>query len=189
MLPQQEQKITMKRPTSFDIAALAGVSQATVSRALSGASSVSEPVRQRVFDAAAQLNYTVDINARKLRSKKINTIAVLVSEDLDHSDNRINPFFLPLIGSILDYANSKGVDVLMSLQKADADWGADYGFRAAPTALSSWVTAISNPICARWPCWPRSANRGWCSDRSCRKRPTSLSARRTQKGRTRRWRT
>lgn len=128
MLPQQEQKSPMKRPTSFDIAALAGVSQATVSRALSGASSVSEPVRQRVFDAAAQLNYTVDINARKLRSKKINTIAVLVSEDLDHSDNRINPFFLPLIGSILDYANSKGVDVLMSLQKADADWGADYGF-------------------------------------------------------------
>jgi DNA-binding LacI/PurR family transcriptional regulator len=118
----------MKRPTSFDIAALAGVSQATVSRALSGAASVSEAVRQRVFDAATQLNYTVDINARKLRSKKINTIAVLVSEDLDHSDNRINPFFLPLIGSILDYANSKGVDVLMSLQKADADWGADYGF-------------------------------------------------------------
>lgn len=118
----------MKRPTSFDIAALAGVSQATVSRALSRASSVSEAVRQRVFDAAARLNYTVDINARKLRSKKINTIAVLVSEDLDHSDNRINPFFLPLIGSILDYAAEKGVDVLMSLQKPGADWGADYAF-------------------------------------------------------------
>ena len=118
----------MKRPTSFDIAALAGVSQATVSRALSRSSSVSEAVRQRVFEAAASLNYTVDINARKLRSKKINTIAVLVSEDLDHSDNRINPFFLPLIGSILDYASDKGVDVLMSLQKPGADWGADYAF-------------------------------------------------------------
>eukprot|EP01042_Synura_sphagnicola_P027984 gene27984-36124_t len=118
----------MKRPTSFDIAALAGVSQATVSRALSQASPVSEAVRQRVFEAAAKLNYTVDINARKLRSKKINTIAVLVSEDLDQTDNRINPFFLPLIGSILDYAATKGVDVLMSLQKPGADWGADYGF-------------------------------------------------------------
>ena len=118
----------MKRPTSFDIAALAGVSQATVSRALSRSSSVSEAVRQRVFEAAASLNYTVDINARKLRSKKINTIAVLVSEDLDHSDNRINPFFLPLIGAILDYAAGKGVDVLMSLQKPEADWGADYAF-------------------------------------------------------------
>ena len=118
----------MKRPTSFDIAALAGVSQATVSRALSNAYPVSEDVRRRVFEAAAKLNYTVDINARKLRSKKINTIAVLVSEDLDQPDNRINPFFLPLIGSILDYAGEKGVDVLVSLQKQSDNWGVDYGF-------------------------------------------------------------
>lgn len=120
--------VQQKRPTSFDIAALAKVSQATVSRALSGSSAVSAAVRQRVFDAAVQLNYTVDINARKLRSKKINTIAVLVSEDMDRSDNPINPFFLPMIGAILDYANSRGVDVLMSLQKPGADWSADYGF-------------------------------------------------------------
>lgn len=118
----------MRRPTSFDIAALAGVSQATVSRALSGAPSVSDAIRRRVYEAAAQLNYTVDINARKLRSKKINTIAVLVSQDLDQPDNRINPFFLPLIGSILDYASDKGVDVLVSLQKDGDDWSADYGF-------------------------------------------------------------
>lgn len=118
----------MKRPTSFDIAALAGVSQATVSRALSNTYPVSEEVRRRVHEAAARLNYTVDINARKLRSKKINTIAVLVSEDLDNDDSRINPFFLPLIGSILDYAGEKGVDVLVSLQKQSTDWGADYGF-------------------------------------------------------------
>ena len=118
----------MKRPTSFDIAALAGVSQATVSRALSRTYPVSEEVRKRVFDAAAKLNYTVDINARKLRSKKINTIAVLVSEDLDSDDSRINPFFLPLISSILDYAGDKGVDVLVSLQKQSSNWGADYGF-------------------------------------------------------------
>ncbi|MGZ3305301.1 MAG: LacI family DNA-binding transcriptional regulator, partial [Asticcacaulis sp.] len=118
----------MKRPTSFDIAALAGVSQATVSRALSRASGVSDEVRRRVFDAAGKLNYVVDINARKLRSKKINTIAVLVSQDIDRGDNRINPFFLPLIGSILAYAAEKGIDVLMSLQKPDDDWGMDYGF-------------------------------------------------------------
>jgi len=118
----------MKRPTSFDIAALAGVSQATVSRALSAASPVSEDVRRRVLEAAAKLNYVVDTNARKLRSKKINTIAVLVSQDLDNNDNRINPFFLPLIGSILAYADQKGIDVLMSLQNQGDDWGLDYGF-------------------------------------------------------------
>ncbi|EGF91916.1 HTH-type transcriptional regulator degA [Asticcacaulis biprosthecium C19] len=125
---KDNKKMQMRRPTSIDIAALAGVSQATVSRALSRPASVSEGVRQRVFDAAAKLNYTVDINARKLRSKKINTIAVLVSEDIDQGDNPINPFFLPLIGQIMNYAGEKGVDVLMSLQKQSSDWGADYGF-------------------------------------------------------------
>ncbi|WKL56048.1 substrate-binding domain-containing protein [Asticcacaulis sp. ZE23SCel15] len=119
--------MTGKRPTSFDIAALAGVSQATVSRALSQGGVVSEAVRQRVVDAAAQLNYTVDVNARKLRSKKINTIAVLISEDMEKSDSPINPFFMPLIGSILKYAGSKGYDVLVSLQKQSDNWGSDYG--------------------------------------------------------------
>jgi DNA-binding LacI/PurR family transcriptional regulator len=123
----------MKRPTSFDIAALAGVSQATVSRALSQSASVSEAVRTRVLKAAAELNYKVDVNARKLRSKRINTVAVLVSEDLgvgegdQRSGGPINPFFLPLIGEILNYAGQKGVDVLISLQKQSDDWSADYG--------------------------------------------------------------
>ncbi|MFT3997610.1 MAG: substrate-binding domain-containing protein [Asticcacaulis sp.] len=117
----------VKRPTSFDIAALAGVSQATVSRALSQSPSVSEEVRRRVFEAAARLNYTVDVNARKLRSKRINTIAVLISEDLDQ-DNPINPFFVPLLGSILKYAGGKGYDVLTSLQQQSANWSTDYGF-------------------------------------------------------------
>lgn len=117
----------VKRPTSFDIAALAGVSQATVSRALSQSPAVSEEVRKRVFEAAQQLNYTVDVNARKLRSKKINTIAVLISEDLDQ-DNPINPFFVPLLGAILKYAGQKGYDVLTSLQQQSASWSNDYGF-------------------------------------------------------------
>jgi DNA-binding LacI/PurR family transcriptional regulator len=117
----------VKRPTSFDIAALAGVSQATVSRALSHSTAVSESVRLRVIEAAQKLNYTVDVNARKLRSKKINTIAVLISEDLDQ-DSPINPFFMPMIGSILKYAGNLGYDVLVSLQRQSDNWSTDYGF-------------------------------------------------------------
>jgi len=120
--------MAVKRPTSLDIAAMIGVSQTTVSRALSQSPLVNDETRRRVMDAAKTMNYKVDANARKLRSKKIHTLAVLISEDLDKSDNPINPFFLPLIGSILKYAGQKGYDVLISLQQQSDDWGTDYGF-------------------------------------------------------------
>ena len=55
------------RPTSFDIAQRAGVSQPTVSRALRGHPSVSEATRKRIAAIAAQLNYAVDHNASRLR--------------------------------------------------------------------------------------------------------------------------
>ena len=58
-----------RRATSFDIAALAGVSQPTVSRALSGNSAVSAETRARVMAAAEQLHYIVDRHASSLRSR------------------------------------------------------------------------------------------------------------------------
>ena len=51
--------MTQRRPTSFDIAALAGVSQPTVSRALSGNPAVSAETRARVLAAAEQLHYKI----------------------------------------------------------------------------------------------------------------------------------
>ena len=57
------------KPTSFDIAQRAGVSQPTVSRALRGDPTVSEATRKRIEAIAAQLNYKVDKNASSLRSR------------------------------------------------------------------------------------------------------------------------
>ena len=74
----------MRRPTSLDIAAISGVSQATVSRALSQSPLVNDETRRRVLSVAKSLNYKVDANARKMRSKKIHTIAVLISTDLSN---------------------------------------------------------------------------------------------------------
>lgn len=69
-----------------------------------------------------------DAQSRRLRSKKIHTLAVLISEDLEREENPINPFFLPLIGQILKYAGGQGYEVLTSLQQSSDDWGTDYGF-------------------------------------------------------------
>jgi transcriptional regulator with XRE-family HTH domain len=66
------------RVTSFDVAAEAGVSQSTVSRALAGDPVVSEATRARVAAAAAKLKYHVDENAARLRTGKTGTLAVVV---------------------------------------------------------------------------------------------------------------
>jgi hypothetical protein len=50
-------------------------SQSTVSRALAGDTSISEPTRQRVIAAAARLNYQVNRNAARLRRGKTGTLA------------------------------------------------------------------------------------------------------------------
>ena len=69
------------KPTSIDIAYLAGVSQPTVSRALRGSPMVSEETRRRIETIAQQLNYKVDKNASNLRCQHSNTLALLLFED------------------------------------------------------------------------------------------------------------
>jgi DNA-binding LacI/PurR family transcriptional regulator len=62
--------------TSHDVARAAGVSQATVSRALSGSSEVSEETRARVQAVAARLGYRPNLVARSLVRGESRTIAV-----------------------------------------------------------------------------------------------------------------
>jgi len=115
----------MKRPTSFDIAELAGVSQSTVSRALSGAGVVSEETRRKVAEAARQLNYKIDANARNLRLQSAKTIALLMYEDPVTSGSLINPFFLSMLSSTIKAAGRRGYDLVISFQD-DSDDNADY---------------------------------------------------------------
>jgi LacI family repressor for deo operon, udp, cdd, tsx, nupC, and nupG len=62
----------------LDVAALAGVSAATVSRSLRGRGSVSPATRQRVLDAARELSYSASPHASGLASGRTSTIGVVV---------------------------------------------------------------------------------------------------------------
>lgn len=114
-----------RRPTSFDIAALAGVSQPTVSRALNGSPSVSAETRARVLAAAEQLNYRVDKNASGLRRQQSRTLAVLF-EEASGDAALINPFYLSMLGSMVRRCAEAGYDLLISLQQLSKDWHVDY---------------------------------------------------------------
>ena len=116
----------MDKPTSFDIAQLAGVSQPTVSRALRGSPTVSEATRKRIEAIAAQLNYKVDKNATSLRTGHSNTLALLLFEDPTPDNSLINPFFLSMLGSITRTCAQRGYDLLISFQQLSGDWHVDY---------------------------------------------------------------
>jgi len=117
--------MTQRRPTSFDIAALAGVSQPTVSRALSGNPAVSEETRRRVLEAAEQLHYTVDKNASGLRRQRAKTLALLMFEEGPETAV-LNPFYLSLVGPMVRRCASHGYDLLISMQQLSSDWHVDY---------------------------------------------------------------
>ncbi|MBD3729602.1 MAG: LacI family DNA-binding transcriptional regulator [Sphingomonadales bacterium] len=129
-------RVPTGRPTSFDIAYLAGVSQPTVSRALRGDRSVSQATREKIEKIARELNYTVDKNASSLRSQRSNTLALLFFEEpataQDASDSAgeaggtINPFFLAMLGSITRAAADRGLDLLISFQRMEDNWHVRY---------------------------------------------------------------
>jgi len=116
-------------PTSRDIADLAGVSQATVSRALRNSPLVREETRKKIQQIARDLNYFVNRNAAGLRTQQSNTIALLIFDDTDITDDthaRMNLFFLSMLDNITRSAARLGYDVLVSLQQLTDDWHIEY---------------------------------------------------------------
>jgi DNA-binding LacI/PurR family transcriptional regulator len=114
------------KTTSFDIAHRAGVSQATVSRALRNSPLVNPETRQRVQQVAREMNYRVDRSAAGLRSQRSNTLALLLFPDPTSDDSQINPFFLSMLGNITRVAAAEKYDVLVSFQQLSDDWLYEY---------------------------------------------------------------
>jgi DNA-binding LacI/PurR family transcriptional regulator len=83
------------RPTLEVVAARAGVSRATASRVLRGASNVSDEARDAVLEVARQLAYSPNRAARSLVTRRSDTVAFLVAE----SEDRLfgDPFFLAML--------------------------------------------------------------------------------------------
>jgi LacI family transcriptional regulator len=95
------------RRTIKDVARLAGVSLGSASRALSGATNVSEDTVARVQRAAASLRYRPNHAARSLRARNTKTIGCMFS-DLS------NPLYARLFGTLEDRLSRDGYMTLIS---------------------------------------------------------------------------
>ena len=99
-------------PTILEVAAMAGVSTATVSRVLSHPDRVTEKTRARVLKAVESLGYTPNVAARALRTLRAAKILLTVP-DIS------NPFFASVIRGAEEAAREAGYAVVVGDTRHD----------------------------------------------------------------------
>ncbi len=103
-----------------DVARLAGVSTATVSRTLSKPDKVAETTRNKVMQAVEQSGYVANTLARNFRRRRTNTVVVLVPDIT-------NSFFSNIIQSIESVAHDNGYRILLVDMQNKPERALEYG--------------------------------------------------------------
>ena len=89
-----------------DVASRAGVSIATVSRAVNGISTVDPELARRVWNAVEEVGYLPNTQARALVSGRSHMLGLIVSDIT-------NPFFPELVQEFENLAVEQGYEVLI----------------------------------------------------------------------------
>jgi DNA-binding LacI/PurR family transcriptional regulator len=105
--------------TLNDVAALARVSRATVSRVLNGDDRVGGSYRSAVMAAADQLGYVPNRAARSLRTRRSGSVGVVLAEPSAVVFG--NPFFGDLLSGIAKVLNERDLQLTLFLPQSDRD--------------------------------------------------------------------
>ena len=97
-----------------DLAAIAGVSAITVSRALRNSPLVTEKTRAKVREIAEQQGYRLNISARNLRLRRSYSVAVVVEMTPAKNRPMSDPYPLDLLGGITQELTTAGYSVLLT---------------------------------------------------------------------------
>jgi LacI family transcriptional regulator len=96
----------IRRVTVKDVARIAGVSYATVSKALNGSHEVSQATRERVTAVASGLGYRPNAIARSLKARQSHTLGVITND----SDGL---FTTAMVRGLAEVASNKGFGVFV----------------------------------------------------------------------------
>lgn len=92
--------------TMKDVARLAGVSTSTVSHVINNNRFVSQPVKDKILSAVAELNYSPSAVARSLKAKQTRTIGMLLT-----SSN--NPFYAEVVRGVEQSCYERGYSLIL----------------------------------------------------------------------------
>ena len=107
--------------TIYELAGLAGVSAATVSRALAGKKVVSAKTAERIRKLAEEHGFQPSPTARNLRTRKRGAIGVVIPLGHERGQHISDPFFMTLIGCLADELTERGLDLILSRVIPDRD--------------------------------------------------------------------
>ena len=92
--------------TIKEVAALAGVSICTASRALNNKDNIRPETRKRILDAVRELDYRPNFSAQSLKHGRTNTLGLIVPDIT-------NPYYPKITKSIEEYAANHGYMLLL----------------------------------------------------------------------------
>lgn len=104
----------VSRPSAHDVARLAGVSQAAVSRAFTPGASISDQTRTKVLKAAEELGYRPNLLARSLITGKSQIVGVVMGSPR-------NPFYLEALDHLSVRLGRAGKHLLIFTARPGCD--------------------------------------------------------------------
>lgn len=145
--------------TVDDVAALAGVSTATVSRCLNAPDRVTAATREKVMTAVRALNYTPNFGAKALASKRTGIIGAVVptlenavfAHGVDAFERALAPGKFALLVASSGYEAGREKRQIEALVARGADGLLLVGFDRDP-AIYDWLALRKVPYVLAWSC-------------------------------------
>lgn len=110
------ERLEVKIVSRKDVAKLAGVSEATVSRVMNNVGPIKEETREKVMKAAAQLGYELNALAQQLARQKSGNIGVVLPY-LPKVHLFSTYYFSEILSGIAEVATKANIDLLMIFQE------------------------------------------------------------------------
>ncbi len=106
-----------------ELADLAGVTPATVSRALADSQLISRKTRERIKALALAHDFRPNAMARNLRFRKTGAIGVVIPLDHETGQHISDPFFMTMLGLLADALAERGYNLLLSrVMPSNPNW-------------------------------------------------------------------